>query len=53
MKLTKTKDEIGEFVKELQNSLTEDELITTLNMEILNEIALASKYREQLCGYLL
>lgn len=43
-----TKDEIGEFVKELQNSLTKDELTTTLNMEILSEITLASKHREQL-----
>ena len=43
-----TKDEIGEFVKELQNSLTKDELTTTLNMEILSEVTLATKYKEQL-----
>lgn len=43
-----TKDEIGEFVKELQNSLTKEEFTTTLNMEILNEITLATKYKEQL-----
>lgn len=43
-----TKDEIGEFVKELQNSLTKEESTTTLNMEILNEITLATKYKEQL-----
>ncbi len=43
-----TKDEIGEFIKELQNSLTKEEFITTLNMEILNEITLATKYKEQL-----
>lgn len=42
------KDEVGEFVKELQNSLTKEEFTTTLNMEILNEITLASKYKEQL-----
>ena len=45
---TETKDEIGEFVKELQNSLTKEEFTTTLNMEILNEITLATKYKEQL-----
>ncbi len=43
-----TKDEIGEFIKELQNSLTKEEFTTTLNMEILNEITLATKYKEQL-----
>lgn len=43
-----TKYEIGEFVKELQNSLTKEEFTTTLNMEILNEITLATKYKEQL-----
>lgn len=43
-----TKDEIGELVKELQNSLTKEEFTTTLNMEILNEITLATKYKEQL-----
>ena len=43
-----TKNEIGEFVKELQNSLTKEEFTTTLNMEILNEITLATKYKEQL-----
>lgn len=42
------KDEIGEFVKELQNSLTKDELTTTFNMEILSEMTLATKYKEQL-----
>ena len=45
---TETKDEIGEFVKELQNSLTKEKFTTTLNMEILNEITLATKYKEQL-----
>ena len=43
-----TKDEIGEFIKELQNSLSKEEFTTTLNMEILNEITLATKYKEQL-----
>ena len=43
-----TKDEIGEFVKKLQNSLTKEELATTLNMEILSEMTLATKYKEQL-----
>ena len=43
-----TKDEIGEFIKELQNSLTKEEFTTTLNMEILNESTLATKYKEQL-----
>lgn len=43
-----TKDEIGEFIKELQNSLTKEEFTTTLNKEILNEITLATKYKEQL-----
>ncbi len=43
-----TKDEIEEFIKELQNSLTKEEFTTTLNMEILNEITLATKYKEQL-----
>ena len=43
-----TKDEIGAFIKELQNSLTKEEFTTTLNMEILNEITLATKYKEQL-----
>lgn len=43
-----TKDEIGEFIKELQNSLTKEEFTTTLNMGILNEITLATKYKEQL-----
>lgn len=45
---SETKDEIGEFIKELQNSLTKEEFTTTLNMEILNEITLATKYKEQL-----
>lgn len=44
----KTKDEIGEFVKELQNSLTKENFTTTLNMEILSEMTLATKYKEQL-----
>ncbi len=43
-----TKDEIGEFIKELQNSLTKEKFTTTLNMEILNESTLATKYKEQL-----
>ena len=43
-----TKNEIGEFIKELQNSLTKEEFTTTLNMEILNEITLATKFKEQL-----
>lgn len=43
-----TKDEIGEFIKELQNSLTKEKFTTTLNMEILNEITLATKCKEQL-----
>ena len=43
-----TKDEIGEFVKELQNSLTKENFTTTLNMEILSEMTLATKYKEQL-----
>lgn len=45
-----TKDEIGEFLKELQNSLTKEEFTTTLNMEILSEMTLATKYKEQLDG---
>ena len=45
---SETKDEIGEFIKELQNSLTKEEFTTTLNMKILNEITLATKYKEQL-----
>ena len=43
-----TKDEIGEFVKELKNSLTKENFTTTLNMEILSEMTLATKYKEQL-----
>lgn len=44
-----TKDEIGEFVKQLQNTLTKDNSrINNIYNEILQEIPLASKFEHQL-----
>ena len=47
MKLLNDNNEVGNFIEELQNALTEEN-DTTLNREILNEIELANKYKDQL-----
>ena len=38
--------EVANFIKELENSLNKNVYKTTLNTEILNEISLASKYKD-------
>ena len=44
---TNDNNEIGDFIEELQNALTEEN-DTTINREILNESELANKYKDQL-----
>ena len=44
---TNDNNEIGYFIEELQNALTEEN-DTTINREILNESELANKYKDQL-----